>query len=51
MPHAEHGQAKGELKSLIPEYAKEAIGHGPRLRQFAAIHAVSIAEQKPPDDG
>ena len=29
----EHERAKGELKSLIPEDAKEAIGHGLRARR------------------
>jgi predicted phage-related endonuclease len=29
-PHFEHEQAKAELKSLMPEDAKEAIGHGVR---------------------
>jgi hypothetical protein len=28
MPNLEHEQAKAELKSLMPEDAKEAIGHG-----------------------
>jgi hypothetical protein len=28
--HIEHEQAKAELKSLMPEDAKEAIGHGLR---------------------
>jgi hypothetical protein len=28
--HAEHEHAKAELKSLMPEDAKEAIGHGIR---------------------
>ncbi len=28
--HLEHEQAKAELKSLVPEDAKEAIGHGIR---------------------
>jgi predicted phage-related endonuclease len=27
-PHIEHEQAKAELKTLVPEDAKEAIGHG-----------------------
>jgi hypothetical protein len=26
--HADHERARGELKALIPEDAKEAIGHG-----------------------
>jgi predicted phage-related endonuclease len=31
--HLEHEQAKAELKSLIPEDAKEAIGHGVRAKR------------------
>jgi predicted phage-related endonuclease len=31
--HFEHEQAKTELKSLIPEDAKEAIGHGVRAKR------------------
>jgi hypothetical protein len=31
--YLEHGNAKTELKRLMPEDAKEAIGHG--LRAFA----------------
>jgi predicted phage-related endonuclease len=31
--HAEHEQAKAELKSLMPEDAKEAIGHGVRAKR------------------
>ena len=31
--HLEHEQAKGELKSLVPEGAKEAIGHGVRAKR------------------
>jgi predicted phage-related endonuclease len=32
-PHLEHEQAKSELKSLMPEGAKEAIGHGVRAKR------------------
>jgi hypothetical protein len=32
-PHLEHEQAKAELKSLMPEDAKEAIGHGVRAKR------------------
>jgi predicted phage-related endonuclease len=32
-PHLEHEQAKSELKSLMPEDAKEAIGHGIRAKR------------------
>jgi len=31
--HLEHERAKTELKALIPEDAKEAIGHGIRARR------------------
>jgi predicted phage-related endonuclease len=31
--HLEHEQAKAELKSLMPEDAKEAIGHGVRAKR------------------
>jgi predicted phage-related endonuclease len=31
--HQEHEQAKAELKTLIPEDAKEAIGHGVRAKR------------------
>ncbi|MGC1233584.1 MAG: YqaJ viral recombinase family protein [Xanthobacteraceae bacterium] len=31
--HLEHDQAKAELKSLMPEDAKEAIGHGIRAKR------------------
>jgi predicted phage-related endonuclease len=31
--HLEHEQAKAELKSLMPEDAKEAIGHGIRAKR------------------
>ena len=31
--HIEHEQAKAELKSLMPEDAKEAIGHGLRAKR------------------
>jgi hypothetical protein len=34
--HAEHDQAKTELKGLVPEDAKEAIGHGIRARHSKA---------------
>jgi hypothetical protein len=32
----EHERAKGELKTLMPEDAKEAIGHGVRARRSKA---------------
>jgi predicted phage-related endonuclease len=31
--HLEHEQAKGELKSLVPEDAQQAIGHGIRAKR------------------
>ena len=34
--HLEHEQAKAELKSLVPEDAKEAIGHGVRAKRSKA---------------
>jgi hypothetical protein len=32
----EHERAKGELKGLLPEDAKEAIGHGVRAKRSKA---------------
>ena len=34
--HLEHERAKAELKSLVPEDAKEAIGHGVRAKRSKA---------------
>jgi hypothetical protein len=31
--HLEHEKAKAELKGLVPEDAKEAIGHGVRAKR------------------
>ena len=31
--HAEHETAKAELKALMPEDAKEAVGHGIRAKR------------------
>jgi len=31
--HLDHEQAKAELKSLMPEDAKEAIGHGIKAKR------------------
>jgi len=31
--HLEHEQAKAELKGLVPEDAREAIGHGVRAKR------------------
>ena len=49
--HLEHEQAKAELKSLMPEDAKEAIGHGLRAKRsksgavsFDLLSSVSSVE-------
>ena len=34
--HLEHEKAKAELKGLVPEDAKEAIGHGVRAKRSKA---------------
>ena len=39
--HLEHEQAKAELKGLMPEDAKEAIGHGIRAKR-SKTGAVSL---------
>jgi len=39
--HLQHEQAKTELKSLVPEDAKEAIGHGVRAKR-SKTGAVSL---------
>jgi hypothetical protein len=39
--HLEHEQAKVELKGLMPEDAKEAIGHGIRAKR-SKTGAVSL---------
>jgi hypothetical protein len=39
--HLEHEKAKSELKSLVPEDAKEAIGHGVRAKR-SKLGAVSF---------
>jgi len=33
LAHADHERAKSELKGLIPEDAKEAMGHGIRAKR------------------
>ena len=50
--HAEHERAKSELKLLVPEDAKEAIGHGLRARRtkagaisFDLLEAPDVAQQ------
>jgi len=44
--HFQHEQAKAELKSLVPEDAKEAIGHGVRARR-SKTGAVSFDVMNP----
>jgi predicted phage-related endonuclease len=44
--HLEHEQAKAELKSLMPEDAKEAIGHGVRAKR-SKIGTVSFVLVNP----
>src|SRR5271157_182192 len=44
--HLEHEQAKAELKSLVPEDAKEAIGHGVRAKR-SKTGAVSFDRMTP----
>ena len=46
--HFEHEQAKAELKSLMPEDAKEAIGHGVRAKRSKA-GAISFGLAPEPD--
>jgi predicted phage-related endonuclease len=47
--HLEHEQAKAELKSLMPEDAKEAIGHGLRAKRSKS-GAVSFDVLTTPND-
>jgi predicted phage-related endonuclease len=47
--HLQHEQAKAELKSLVPEDAKEAIGHGVRARRSKS-GAVSFDLATPESD-
>ncbi len=44
--HLEHEQAKAGLKSLVPEDAKEAVGHGIRARR-SKTGAVSFDFEAP----
>src|SRR5207302_165931 len=44
--HLEHEQAKAELKSLMPEDAKEAIGHGIRRAAPSSLCAMSGAHRR-----
>jgi predicted phage-related endonuclease len=39
--HLEHEQAKGELKSLVPEDAQQAVGHGVRAKR-SKLGAISF---------
>jgi Tfp pilus assembly protein PilF len=49
LAHQDHETAKAELKKLVPEDAKEALGHGIRAKRTKA-GAVSF-EVKQPGDG
>jgi hypothetical protein len=46
--HLEHEQAKSGLKGLMPEDAKEAIGHGVRAKRSKS-GAVSLDFLTPPN--
>ena len=46
--HAKHERAKSELKTLVPDDAKEAIGHGLRARRTKA-GAISFDLLEAPD--
>jgi hypothetical protein len=48
--HLEHDQAKAELKGLMPEDAKEAIGHGIRAKRSKS-GAVSFDVLATPTEG
>src|SRR6516162_993910 len=48
--HLEHEQAKAELKGLMPEDAKEAIGHGVRAKRSKS-GAVSFDPLTTPSEG
>jgi len=48
--HLEHEQAKAELKGLVPEDAKEAIGHGVRAKRSKS-GAVSFDLLTAPTEG
>ncbi len=48
--HLEHERAKAELKSLVPEDAKEAIGHGIRARRSKS-GAISFDVLRSPEAG
>jgi hypothetical protein len=47
--HLQHEQAKAELKSLMPEDAKEAIGHGVRAKRSKS-GAITFALTPESDD-
>jgi predicted phage-related endonuclease len=49
-PHLEHEKAKAELKSLVPEDAKEAVGHGVRAkRSKSGAISFDLATPEPGD--
>jgi hypothetical protein len=46
----EHEQSKGELKALVPEDAREAIGHGVRARRSkSGAISFDILSEEPRD--
>jgi hypothetical protein len=48
--HLEHEKAKAELKGLVPEDAKEAIGHGVRAKRSKS-GAISFDVLKGDEEG
>ena len=50
MPFLEHEAAKGELKKLVPEDAKEAVGHGLRAKRSKS-GAISFDVLEPAEAG
>ena len=48
--HLEHEQAKAKLKGLVPEDAKEAIGHGVRAKRSKS-GAISFDLLTAPSEG
>ena len=44
--YLQHEQAKAELKSIMPEDAKEAIGHGIRAKRSKSGASVSTSSSK-----
>ena len=46
----EHEQSKGELKALVPEDAREAIGHGVRARRSkSGAITLELSKEEPRD--